>query len=74
MLPKGWVEATLGDIVEPIETGDPTKRPSEEFLYADIGSIVSAVWACEPWAFSERLPFEVLNAVLLIGCDLSRYW
>ncbi len=33
---------------------------------------VSAVWACEPSAFSERLPFEVLHAVLLIGCDLSR--
>jgi type I restriction enzyme S subunit len=39
MLPKGWAKATLGDIVEPIETDDLARRPSDEFLYVDIGSI-----------------------------------
>jgi type I restriction enzyme S subunit len=38
-LPSGWAETTLGDVVEPIETGDPSKHPNEHFTYVDIGSI-----------------------------------
>ena len=37
-------------------------------------NLVSAVWLCEPWLISGRLPLEMLYAVLLIGCDLARYW
>jgi type I restriction enzyme S subunit len=39
MLPQGWAEVTLGDILEPIQTDDPTKEPNKKFLYVDIGSI-----------------------------------
>lgn len=38
-LPRGWLKTKLGEIVEPIETDDPTKRPTEQFRYVDIGSI-----------------------------------
>jgi type I restriction enzyme S subunit len=44
-LPEGWAETTMGDIVEPIETADPTKKPDESFRYVDIGSIDNAALA-----------------------------
>lgn len=38
-LPKGWAEATIGEVTLPFETTDPTRRPDETFQYIDIGSI-----------------------------------
>lgn len=38
-LPKGWAKLTIGEVVEPIETDDPTRRPDQFFRYVDIGSI-----------------------------------
>ena len=38
-LPVGWVETTIGEIVDPIETDDPTRSPQHVFRYVDIGSI-----------------------------------
>jgi type I restriction enzyme S subunit len=38
-LPEGWAEATLGEVILPFETTDPTRRPDVEFQYIDIGSI-----------------------------------
>jgi type I restriction enzyme S subunit len=38
-LPEGWVEALVGDLVEPIETADPSTEPDRAFRYVDIGSI-----------------------------------
>ena len=38
-LPNGWVESTIGEVVEPFVSIDPTKQPETEFRYVDIGSI-----------------------------------
>ncbi|RWN52720.1 hypothetical protein [Mesorhizobium sp.] len=39
LLPKGWSRASLGDLVKPIETTDPSRWDRESFMYVDIGSI-----------------------------------
>ena len=38
-LPQGWVAATIGDLVEPIEIADPAANPDGLIRYVDIGSI-----------------------------------
>lgn len=38
-LPKGWEELSIGEVTLPFRTIDPTKEPSKEFRYIDIGSI-----------------------------------
>ena len=38
-LPKGWAEASIGDVVAPFQIFDPKKNPDSEFRYIDIGSI-----------------------------------
>lgn len=38
-LPQGWLETTVGEVVEPITAVDPGKNPDQEFSYIDIGSI-----------------------------------
>lgn len=38
-LPQGWAETTIGEVVEPFVSIDPTKEPETEFRYVDIGSI-----------------------------------
>ena len=38
-LPLGWSEATLADVVDPIEVADPRQLATETFRYIDIGSI-----------------------------------
>ena len=37
--PKGWEVRRLGEVVEPIETINPTKYPDNEFLYVEIEGI-----------------------------------
>jgi type I restriction enzyme S subunit len=38
-LPMGWVETTVGQVILPYETEQPTKKPDTEFTYIDISSI-----------------------------------
>jgi len=38
-LPKGWMDASLGEITDPFISIDPRKTPNEIFRYIDIGSI-----------------------------------
>jgi type I restriction enzyme, S subunit len=38
-LPKGWKELSIGEVILPFRSIDPTKEPSKEFRYIDIGSI-----------------------------------
>ncbi len=38
-LPEGWVETTIGEVVQPIETANPAGKPDHTFRYVDIGSI-----------------------------------
>lgn len=38
-LPKGWEELSIGEVIIPFKSIDPTKEPSKEFRYIDIGSI-----------------------------------
>jgi type I restriction enzyme, S subunit len=38
-LPKGWEELSIGEVILPFKSIDPTKEPSKEFRYIDIGSI-----------------------------------
>jgi type I restriction enzyme S subunit len=37
--PKGWKELSIGEVILPFKSIDPTKEPSKEFRYIDIGSI-----------------------------------
>jgi type I restriction enzyme S subunit len=39
VLPTGWTKATIGDVIVPFQTLDPTKTPNQIFQYIDIGSI-----------------------------------
>ena len=38
-LPEGWEELPIGQVILPFRSTDPTKEPSKEFRYIDIGSI-----------------------------------
>ena len=38
-LPMGWVKTTVGQVILPYETEQPTKKPDTEFTYIDISSI-----------------------------------
>jgi type I restriction enzyme S subunit len=38
-LPKGWTELTIGEVTLPFTSIDPTKEPSKDYRYIDIGSI-----------------------------------
>jgi type I restriction enzyme S subunit len=42
-LPKGWVWVELGDILEKIETINPSIKPEQEFIYLDITSIDNSI-------------------------------
>ena len=54
-LPKGWAETTLGEITEQFVSIDPTKEPSAEFRYVDIGSIDKSTQTIgEPKSFLGR--------------------
>jgi type I restriction enzyme S subunit len=54
-LPPGWALARLGDLVEPIEVTDPTRKPDAVFRYIDIGSIDNeALRIAEPKTFSGK--------------------
>ena len=38
-LPKGWVEAPLGDVIEPKETRNPSTDGTETFRYLDVKAV-----------------------------------
>ena len=40
-VPRGWTEATLGDLCQPVGTVRPDRNPNEVIRYIDIGSIDS---------------------------------
>ena len=42
-LPKGWVKVELGDILEKIDTINPSINPEQEFIYLDIASIDNSI-------------------------------
>lgn len=43
MLPECWEWAKIGQVTEPIEKVDPSRRPDDEFIYLDISSIDNAI-------------------------------
>lgn len=38
-LPKGWLKTTIADVTLPYDTADPTRTPTKNIVYIDIGSI-----------------------------------
>jgi type I restriction enzyme, S subunit len=38
-LPAGWIETSIGEVIEPYSTIDPRTKPNKHFRYIDIGSI-----------------------------------
>ena len=41
-LPEGWTHTTIGEVTLPFVSMDPTRDPTAEFRYVDIGSIDNA--------------------------------
>jgi len=53
---EGWEEKSLGEILVKTETVDPTKKPSEKFIYLDVSSV-------------NKETKEIENATVLMGKD-----
>jgi type I restriction enzyme, S subunit len=53
---EGWEEKTLGEVLLKTGTVDPTKKPSEEFIYLDVSSV-------------NKETKEIENATILLGKD-----
>lgn len=54
-LPQGWAQTTIGEVVEPFVSIDPTKQPDAEFRYVDIGAIDKSTQTIgEPKSFLGR--------------------
>lgn len=54
-LPKGWEELPIGQVILPFKSTDPTKEPSKEFRYIDIGSIDNSCQAItDPKSFKGK--------------------
>jgi type I restriction enzyme S subunit len=54
-LPKGWEELPIGQVILPFRSTDPTKEPSKEFRYIDIGSIDNSCQAiADPKSFKGK--------------------
>jgi type I restriction enzyme, S subunit len=52
----GWETKKLGEVLQPVDTVDPTKAPTKRFRYIDVSSVSNET-------------FEVIEAAELLGKD-----
>lgn len=53
---EGWATSNLGDVVQPVDSVDPTKAPTKRFRYVDVSSVSNET-------------FEIIGATELLGRD-----